>query len=199
MLLYKARLFAATLLYYIILFLPLLELQPENLKTPQEQLGAKAIFPYNKVEDNKSRHFINYNDKYHSPRIAHLQRNKRNNITSEWLLTNKPFLELPHKILYLVPTPISYSKYSFCTSFYRAFSQKLIKGGGGERDLLCFSVSSILCNSLTRHSNWDFSSPRTLLHASHWRSFSKSSSFRASKSITCSSSIVHVVFKASIV
>lgn len=69
----------------------------------------------------------------------------------------------------------------------------------GKPHLLCFSVSSILCNSRTRHSNWDFSSPRTLLHASHWRSFSSSSSFRASKSMTCSSSIVQVVFSASIV
>ena len=65
--------------------------------------------------------------------------------------------------------------------------------------LLCFSVSSILCNSRTRHSNWDFSSPRTLLQASHCRSFSSSSSFRASRSMTCSSSIVQVVFRASIV
>lgn len=54
MLLHKARLFAETLFYYITLFLPLLELEPENFKTPQEQLGA--IFPYNQVEDKRSRH-----------------------------------------------------------------------------------------------------------------------------------------------
>lgn len=56
MLLHKARLFAETLFYYVTLFLPLLELEPENFETPQEQLGAKTIFPYNKVEDKKSRH-----------------------------------------------------------------------------------------------------------------------------------------------
>ncbi|KPP66966.1 hypothetical protein Z043_114485 [Scleropages formosus] len=59
------------------------------------------------------------------------------------------------------------------------------------------AVSSSLCRSRALLSAWFFSSSRALRHASHCRSFSRSSSFRVSSSSTCSSSMVHVVFKVS--
>lgn len=63
--------------------------------------------------------------------------------------------------------------------------------------LFCFSVSSSLWTSLVRLSAWFFSSSSVPLQASHCLSFSSSSSFMVSSSRTCSSSIVHVVFRVS--
>lgn len=64
-------------------------------------------------------------------------------------------------------------------------------------NLFCFSLSSCLCISRALRSVWFFSSSSAVLQLSHCLSFSNSSSFRVSSSSTCSSSMVHVVFRVS--
>lgn len=65
-------------------------------------------------------------------------------------------------------------------------------------NLFCFSLSSCLCISRALRSAWFFSSSSAVLQLSHCLSFSNSSSFKVSSSSTCSSSMVHVVFRVSI-